>query len=417
MFITPMPARQDTGRRLARGVIRYLRHLDFVAIEEFSPAPGLRVDVMAIGPKGEIWIIECKSGLADFRSDRKWQRYLEYCEQFFWAVNEDFPRDVLPPNTGLILADAYDAEILRGDPGAPHRQMHAARRRKLTLRFARVAADRLTAICDPRVPEHLSPDRSRTGSSYPVPEETGAADRNEPVQEDASSTNVASSLEGIMMRPENLWQNYPKLYHVAWGGSWPGIKERGLLSAKSLLRSYGKTDEEIAALTRARRGHWVEIFCPGGPRAVLRDQKPLTDGGLRSALPDTVEPWQWYDLINSMVFFWPTKARLRTMLEAPAYKGVKHDVLIIDAKTLVSLELSRIRLSRMNSGCTNPPNSRDTNLFKRFEDYPFEETRRKRGLKGAVAEVCVVDRVENIKEAVIDVKHGSAGEILAELPH
>ena len=220
------------------------------------------------------------------------------------------------------------------------------------------------------------------------------------------------------MQPEDLWCHYPVLYHIAWDGSWASIKEQGLLSTKSLLTSYGKSDEEIARLTRVRRAHWVEIDCPGRPRAVLRDQKPLTDGGLRKALPESIEPWQWYDLINSMVFFWPTKKRLKTMISASAYKNVKHDVLLVDTKKLVQLEESSIRLSRMNSGSTKPmPHPRDMDLFKRFEDYPFETRLRKQGRAGAVAEVCVVERVDKVREAVVDVKRGLAHEILAELAY
>ena len=216
--------------------------------------------------------------------------------------------------------------------------------------------------------------------------------------------------------PRDLWYHYPKLYHIAWGGSWESIEEHGLLSTKALLQLYGKNDEEVSVITRARRSHWVKIDCPGRPRAVLRDQKPMTDEGLRRALPDSVELWRWYELINSMVFFWPTKKRLEKMISAPAYKEVKHDVLVVDTRLLVEMEEPNIRLSCMNSGSTKPmPHPRDMNLFKRFEDYPFEERRRKHGVAKAVAEVCVVDRIERISEAVLDVNRGTAGEVMEAL--
>lgn len=117
---------QMPGQRLARGVCRALRGMDFVTVEELVPAPGLRVDVMGLGPKGEVWVVECKSGRADFRADRKWQHYLEWCDRFFWAVDGEFPVEVLPAETGLILADAYDAEILRIGPESRCRR-HVAR--------------------------------------------------------------------------------------------------------------------------------------------------------------------------------------------------------------------------------------------------------------------------------------------------
>lgn len=134
------------GQRLARGVCRALRGLDFVTVEELVPAPGLRVDVMALGPRGEVWVIECKSGRADYASDRKWQGYLEWCDRFFWAVDADFPVEVLPQGTGLILADAFDAEILRMGPEAP---LPPARRKVMLQRFARHAALRLQVLRDP----------------------------------------------------------------------------------------------------------------------------------------------------------------------------------------------------------------------------------------------------------------------------
>ncbi|HMO08263.1 MAG TPA: MmcB family DNA repair protein [Paracoccaceae bacterium] len=139
--LPPMP-----GQRLARGVCRHLASLGFACVEEMMPAPGLRVDVMALGPRGEVWVVECKSGAADFRADRKWQAYLAFCDRFFWAVDAGFPAALLPEGSGLILADAWDAEILRMAPEAP---LAGARRKAMVQRFARHAALRLQALRDP----------------------------------------------------------------------------------------------------------------------------------------------------------------------------------------------------------------------------------------------------------------------------
>ncbi len=134
------------GQKLARGVARYLRSLGYASLEEFVPIRGLRVDVMALGPKGEIWVIECKSSRADFQTDSKWQGYLEWGDRYFWAVDMEFPTDLLPDGTGLIIADSYDAEIIRMPD---EEKLAAARRRKLTLKFARDTARRLQSLRDP----------------------------------------------------------------------------------------------------------------------------------------------------------------------------------------------------------------------------------------------------------------------------
>ena len=101
---------------------------------------------MALGPKGELWIVECKSSRADFASDNKWQGYLEWCDRFFWAVDDAFPNELLPFDTGLIMADAYDAEILRMPPES---KVAPARRKVLIQKFARHAARRAHAARDP----------------------------------------------------------------------------------------------------------------------------------------------------------------------------------------------------------------------------------------------------------------------------
>lgn len=132
---------------MARGVSRHLRRLGFAVLEEFVPARGLRVDVMALGPKGELWIVECKSSRADFQSDSKWQGYLGWCDRYFWAVDLAFPTDLLPDETGLIIADDYDGEVVRM---APEDKLAATRRKKLTQKFGMDAARRLQSLRDPR---------------------------------------------------------------------------------------------------------------------------------------------------------------------------------------------------------------------------------------------------------------------------
>jgi hypothetical protein len=126
--------------------VRLLAGLGFVAVEEMVLRPGLRADIMALGPKGEIWIVECKSGLADLRADRKWQFYLEWCDRFLWAVGTGFPLEVLPEGQGVILADAWDGHLLRAGTATP---LAGARRKAVTQDFARAAAGRLMALRDP----------------------------------------------------------------------------------------------------------------------------------------------------------------------------------------------------------------------------------------------------------------------------
>jgi hypothetical protein len=131
---------------VARGAIRWLRARGFAALTEFTLPDGLRMDVAALGPGGRFAALEIKTSLADFRSDRKWAGYLDWCESFAFAVPPEFDTSVLPADRGLLIADRYGAEELR--PG-PLTSLAPARRKALTLRFARVAAERLMRGLDP----------------------------------------------------------------------------------------------------------------------------------------------------------------------------------------------------------------------------------------------------------------------------
>lgn len=121
--------------------------LGFAPLGEVTLKNNRRADVMGVAENGEIMIVEIKSCLADFRSDRKWPDYLAYADRFYFAVDQAFPSDVLPIEEGLIMADSFGGAILRE---ARQRPMASARRRSLLLRFARMAAGRLHGIDDPQ---------------------------------------------------------------------------------------------------------------------------------------------------------------------------------------------------------------------------------------------------------------------------
>jgi hypothetical protein len=141
-------AAEAAGQRLARGVRRAFAQRGLASLTEFTLKGGRRADVIALDDAGEIAIVEVKSSRADFVGDGKWRAYLDFCDRFYFAVPPAFPRALLPADCGLIVADGYAAEILRD---APLQKLHAARRRAVTLRFARTASQRLTRRDDPAV--------------------------------------------------------------------------------------------------------------------------------------------------------------------------------------------------------------------------------------------------------------------------
>jgi hypothetical protein len=142
MDTSPLP-RPDVTALLARGVTRMLLDHGLTPILEVPLANGRRADVMALTPHGEIWIVETKSCLADYACDEKWPGYLEYCDRFFFGVTETFPRDHIPEEAGLIVADGFGGAILRESVVRP---LVAARRKAVTLLFARLAAQRLSTL-------------------------------------------------------------------------------------------------------------------------------------------------------------------------------------------------------------------------------------------------------------------------------
>jgi len=134
-----------TAAAVQRGVCRMMVHMGYVPLTELSLRTGRRVDVVGLNTKGQILVVEIKSSIADFRSDSKWEEYLDHCDQFYFAVPLDFPTEILPGDQGLILADRYGGEVIRPAELAP---LAAARRKAVTLTFARAAARRTLVLGD-----------------------------------------------------------------------------------------------------------------------------------------------------------------------------------------------------------------------------------------------------------------------------
>lgn len=136
-------SRPETTAAVTRGAARLLSALGYAPLAEVTLPNGRRADLMALGPKGEIFIVEVKSGVEDFRTDAKWPEYQPYCDAFAFAVAPEFPREILPDAPGLIVADGFGGAILREAPVAP---LAGARRKALTLAFARLAALRAGGV-------------------------------------------------------------------------------------------------------------------------------------------------------------------------------------------------------------------------------------------------------------------------------
>src|SRR6202453_1808416 len=146
----PLDGRQSqTALTVARGTQRLLLALGLSCVAELPLLSGRRADLLALGGDGEIWIVEIKSSVEDFRADQKWSDYRLHCDRLFFATAEHVPLDIFPLDAGLILADSYGAELVRE---APRHRLHAATRKSVTLAFARAAAVRLQALSDPQGP-------------------------------------------------------------------------------------------------------------------------------------------------------------------------------------------------------------------------------------------------------------------------
>lgn len=146
----PVDGRQsETALAVARGTARLLHARGFSVVSELPLPSGRRADLVALDAGGEIWIVEIKSSVADFRADQKWQDYRAHCDRLFFATCLEVPQEIFPPDAGLIVADAFGAQLISE---APEHRLTAATRKSMMLAFARAAALRLQSLADPNGP-------------------------------------------------------------------------------------------------------------------------------------------------------------------------------------------------------------------------------------------------------------------------
>src|SRR5215212_11369334 len=148
-LLPPDGRQSQTALAVARGTKRLLHQLGFSAVSELALPSGRRADLVALSNASEIWIVEIKSSIEDFRADQKWMDYRLHCDRLFFATTLDVPCEIFPPDTGLIVADAFGAEL---KCEAPEHRLPAATRKSMLLRFGQTAALRLQALGDPAGP-------------------------------------------------------------------------------------------------------------------------------------------------------------------------------------------------------------------------------------------------------------------------
>jgi hypothetical protein len=215
------------------------------------------------------------------------------------------------------------------------------------------------------------------------------------------------------MRIADLVAAYPRLYHMAEDGSWPSIHRHGLLSTRALLDLY-QVPAVQRRLLEARRPDSVELQHIRLGRAVVRDNKPMSDTKLANALVGMTTT-QWYRLLNGMVFFWVREERLRTLLSARAYRDRPHTVLTLDTRRLLDRYASRVRLSPINSGSTAyVAVARGRSTFSAIRMYPYAERRAARGAD-AIVELAVLHAVASVERYLVRVERWQQDERLERL--
>jgi hypothetical protein len=211
---------------------------------------------------------------------------------------------------------------------------------------------------------------------------------------------------------------HPTLYHMAEGGSWPSIRDRGLLSTKAIVDLYQPAEEIKAEILTTVRRRKITLTRDGLPDVTVRDQMPAKF--LDVCLEEGVTPQEYLDALNGRVFFWVSAERLARLLQARLYRNLRHTVLHVDTAALLKAYLDRVQLAPYNTGSMHVPTApkRGPGVFADLASYPYAEWARRRGTSGdAIVELTIGYAVPDVRTYVTRVETWAGGvpvEVLYE---
>jgi hypothetical protein len=213
------------------------------------------------------------------------------------------------------------------------------------------------------------------------------------------------------MTPNELVANYPVLHHMAEYESWRRIQRLGLRTTTQLVDACNPDQATRAAILNQRRPQSYDLTHPDVGTITVRDQKPL---GLHNLKLTDVTLEEFLELLNNRVFMWTSPERLARLLGARLYRNSVHDVLVLDTASIVESYAENIRLTGMNTGATIFPSAppRGVESFMTIADFPFAQRRRGRKLEDTVAELCVLDGVDDVENHVIRVERRKGADVV-----
>ena len=219
------------------------------------------------------------------------------------------------------------------------------------------------------------------------------------------------------MLEDELLSKHPQLFHMAQAGSWPTIREYGLLTTDEIVSTSGLPSADIEDILTHRRPNSVNVDHPRLGRVVIRDQGPLNEANLMPKLVD-LSLSDWQHVLNGRVFFWLHPDKLRQLLNARRYRGEEQDVLTVDTASLLQAHRDAVRLSPINSGATLYPNApeRGHHTFQTIDKYDYSAQKRKRGQTEAIVELAVLGGVPDIREHVVEVARMKGDVVLSTYP-
>jgi hypothetical protein len=225
---------------------------------------------------------------------------------------------------------------------------------------------------------------------------------------------VAGSVPTV--EPEHLSRLHPTLYHMAEDGTWPSIRDKGLLSTQAIVDLYRPDDATRAQILSAVRRRKITLTSAGLGPVTIRDQLPAKF--LEACMTEGARPAEFLHALNSRVFFWLTEKRLKTLLNAKHYRLLKHTVLHVDTAALVQAYPDRVQLAPYNTGSMHVPGApkRGPDIFSNLADYPYDEWTAKRGKTGdAIVELTVHYAVPDISSFVTKVETWADGRPIETL--